>query len=141
MPIGMVVMIWDERTGAEVIAKYPEEIDLEPTTLMQVFSTHEYSGDAGLINLMVGSLNIASYYAGPESPLYVLLLLSIDEDADLYEGGMADIARLFLKTYDKSAYKEIIPSAITYTKKPEKILEVREAIARAIEKLQKKIGD
>ena len=26
MPVGLVVMKWDERVGTEILAKYPEEI-------------------------------------------------------------------------------------------------------------------
>ncbi len=111
MPVGLIVMNWDERSGAELIAKYPEEIDIKEKVLMQIISTHEYSGEAGSVSLMVGSLNIASYYTGPETTFYVLLLLSLDEDPDAYEGGMADIARYILKAYDEGVHKEIIPSA------------------------------
>ncbi|MDX1797143.1 MAG: hypothetical protein R3255_00700, partial [Candidatus Lokiarchaeia archaeon] len=64
MPIGLVVMRWDDRVGTEILAKYPEEINVTDKTLMQVYSTHEYSGESGMISLMIGSLNIASYYTG-----------------------------------------------------------------------------
>ena len=111
MPVGLVVMRWDERTGTEVVAKYPEEINLTDKTLMQVYSTHEYSGEPGLISLMVGSLNIASYYTGPESSFYILLLLSLDDDPDAYEGGIADVARTVLKAYEEDALEQIIASA------------------------------
>ena len=111
MPVGLAVMRWDERTGTEVVAKYPEEINLTNKTLMQVYSTHEYSGEPGLISLMVGSLNIASYYTGPESSFYILLLLSLDDDPDAYEGGMADVARMILKAYEEDAHEQVIPSA------------------------------
>jgi len=67
MPVGIVVMRWEERAGTEVLTKYPEEIEITDKTLMQVYSTHEYSGEPGMISLMVGSLNIASYYTGPEN--------------------------------------------------------------------------
>lgn len=111
MPVGLMVMKWDERSGTEVIIKYPEEINIKEKVLMQLISTHEYSGEAGSVSLMVGSLNIASYYTGPESSFYILLLLTLDEDPDAYEGGMADIARFILKAYAEGAHKEIIPSA------------------------------
>ena len=111
MPVGIVVMRWDERTGTEVITKYPEEVNLTDKTLMQIYSTHEYSGEPGLISLMVGSLNIASYYTGPENSFYILLLLGLDDDPDAYEGGMADVARIILKAYEEDAHEQIIASA------------------------------
>ncbi|MFO8018815.1 MAG: hypothetical protein R6U96_09280 [Promethearchaeia archaeon] len=110
MPVGLVLMRWDERTGSVVEAKYPEEVKITPKTLMQVYSTHEYSQEAGMISLMVGSLNIASYYTGPEKGYYVLLLLNLDENPDGYEGGLMDIARIILANVENQAYKDMLPS-------------------------------
>ncbi|MEJ2276431.1 MAG: hypothetical protein P8Y70_01590 [Candidatus Lokiarchaeota archaeon] len=110
MPVGLVVMRWDERVGTEILAKYPEEINITDKTLMQVYSTHEYSGEAGMISLMVGSLNIASYYTGPEKGYYILLLLNLDEDPDTYEGGLSDVARIILQNLEDESYKTMIPS-------------------------------
>ncbi len=110
MPVGLVVMRWDERMGVETLAKYPEEISINDKTLMQVYSTHEYSGESGMISLMVGSLNIASFYTGPERSFYILLLLSLDDDPDAYEGGLADVSRMILQNYDDDSYLDMIPS-------------------------------
>lgn len=110
MPVGLVVMRWNERVGTEILAKYPEEINITDKTLMQVYSTHEYSGESGMISLMVGSLNIASYYTGPDSGYYILLLLNVDDDPDAYEGGLSTVARTILKNLEDDAYKEMIPS-------------------------------
>ncbi|TFG24506.1 MAG: hypothetical protein EU533_02035, partial [Promethearchaeota archaeon] len=100
MPIGLVVMKWDERVGTEILAKYPEEIIVTDKTLMQVYSTHEYSGESGMISLMVGSLNIASYYTGPAKGCYVLLLLNLDDDPDSYETGLIDVSRMILQNLE-----------------------------------------
>ena len=110
MPVGLVVMKWDERVGTEILAKYPEEITVSDKTLMQVYSTHEYSGESGMISLMVGSLNIASYYTGPEKGYYILLLLNLDDDPDAYEGGLVDAARIILQNLEDDAYLSMIPS-------------------------------
>jgi len=110
MPVGLVVMKWDERIGTEITAKYPEEITITDKTLMQVYSTHEYSGESGMISLMVGSLNIASYYTGPEKGYYILLLLNLDDDPDAYEGGMADASRVILQNVDDDSYISMIPN-------------------------------
>lgn len=110
MPVGLVVMRWDERVGTEILAKYPEEIIVTDKTLMQVYSTHEYSGESGMISLMVGSLNIASYYTGPEKGYYILLLLNLDDDPDSYEGGLVDVSRIILQNLEDEAYISLIPS-------------------------------
>ena len=110
MPVGLVVMRWDERIGTEILAKYPEEINITDKTLMQVYSTHEYSGESGMISLMVGSLNIASYYTGPEKGYYILVLLNLDDDPDAYEGGLADASRIILQNLEEDTYVNMIPS-------------------------------
>ena len=110
MPIGLVIMKWDDRAGTEIIAKYPEEIVLTEKTLMQVYSTHEYSGESGMISLMIGSLNIASYYTGPEKNYYILLLLNLDDDPDAFEEGLIDISRIILGNLENEAFLQMIPT-------------------------------
>ena len=110
MPVGLVVMKWDQRVGTEISAKYPEEINITDKTLMQVYSTHEYSGESGMISLMVGSLNIASYYTGPDKGYYILLLLNLDDDPDAYEGGLADASRMILQGIEDDSYLSLIPN-------------------------------
>ncbi len=110
MPVGLVVMKWDERVGTEILAKYPEEIIITDKTLMHIYSTHEYSGESGMISIMVGSLNIASYYTGPEKDYYILLLLNLDDDPDAYESGLADASRVILQNLEDDAYLSMISS-------------------------------
>jgi len=110
MPIGMVVMRWNERVGAELVAKYPEEVNISDKTLMQIYSTHEYTGEAGMISAMIGALNVASYYTGAEKGYYILLLLNADEDADAYEEGLADISRIILNNLEGDAFQKLVPS-------------------------------
>ncbi|MFX1375832.1 MAG: hypothetical protein ACFFA0_08475 [Promethearchaeota archaeon] len=110
MPIGLVIMRWDIKVSTEVLAKYPEELVISEETLMQIYAAHEYTGEPGMISLLVGPLNIASYYTGREKPLYIILLLNLDEDADAYEGGLSDISRVIFQNYDNKAYLEMIPS-------------------------------
>jgi len=109
-PIGLVLMKWDERIGTEILAKHPEETIVSEKTLMQIYSTHEYSGEKGIITLTSGVLNIVSYYSGPEKGFYLVLLLSIDDDPDLYEEGMSDILRAILDNFDDDSYIQMIPS-------------------------------
>jgi len=109
MPLGLVIMRWDIKVSTEILAKYPEELVISEETLMQIYAAHEYTGEPGMISLLVGPLNIASYYTGREKPLYIILLLNLDEDADAYEGGLADISRVIFQNYEDNAYLEIIP--------------------------------
>jgi hypothetical protein len=108
-PVGMILMRWNERSGTEILTKYPQDINVSTKTLMQIYSTHEYSGDKGFINLTDISLNIASYYSGPESGYYLILLLNIDDDPDLYEAAMVDSLQKLLENMENEVYLSLTP--------------------------------
>ncbi|MFX0105206.1 MAG: hypothetical protein ACFE75_06925, partial [Candidatus Hodarchaeota archaeon] len=108
-PVGLILMKWDERVGTEILSKYPEETVISEKTCMQIYSTHEYSGEKGIITLTAGSLNIVSYYTGPELGYYLLLILDLEDDPDLYEGGMADVFRGLLENLEDDSYKTLMP--------------------------------
>ncbi|MHA1913417.1 MAG: DUF2341 domain-containing protein [Promethearchaeota archaeon] len=108
-PLGLVLMKWDERIGTEIKIRYPSEVQISDKTLMQIYSTHEYSGEKGIITLTAEATNILSYYTGPEQGYYLLLLLNLDDDPDLYEGGIADILRSLLESIDDDTYMQIVP--------------------------------
>jgi hypothetical protein len=110
MPIGMIIMKWDERTGAETLAKYPEELMMSSKTLMQVYSTHEYTEDPGLVSMMLGTSTIVSYFTGSIYNIYVILVLNVDEDPDVFEEGLSDISHMVIQNIEADAYKNILPS-------------------------------
>jgi len=109
MPIGLIIMRWDIKVGTEIVAKYPEELAISEESLMQIYATHEYTREPGIINLMVGPLNAASYYTGKDKSIYVVLFLNIDEDHDAYEGGLLDISKTILKNLEDDAYLNMLP--------------------------------
>ncbi|MFX0020721.1 MAG: hypothetical protein ACFE9S_00225 [Candidatus Hermodarchaeota archaeon] len=109
-PLGILFMKWDEKIGTEILAKYPEAINITPKSLMQVYSTHEYSGEKGVITLITESLNILSYYTGAEKGYYLVLLLNLDDDPDFYEAGIVEIARVILENLKDESYLRLLPS-------------------------------
>ncbi len=109
MPIGLILMRWDPKISTDIISKYPEELIITDETLMQIYAAHEYTAEPGMISLMVGHLNIASYYTGGDKPLYIVLLLNLDDDPDAYEGGLADVSRIIIQNYEDQAYLEMVP--------------------------------
>jgi hypothetical protein len=109
-PLGIIFMKWDERVGTEILAKYPEETVISEKTLMQIYSTHEYSGEKGVVTLSAGSLNIVSYYSGPEIPYYLVMILNLDDDPDLYEAGLPYVLRTLLDNIEDDTYIQLIPS-------------------------------
>ncbi len=109
MPTGLVIMHWDERVGVEILGAYPEEVVIQEKTLMQLYSQHEFTGEAGMVSLTAGAVNLASYYTGPESGVYVILILTAEEDGDVYEEGMAEITRQILMNLESESLGSILP--------------------------------
>jgi hypothetical protein len=92
-----------------MLGKYPQDINISEKTLMQIYGTHEYSAEKGLITLIRENLNVLSYYTGPETGYYIILILSMDDDPDVYEGEMANIAGLVLQNLEDDVYLQMIP--------------------------------
>lgn len=110
MPVGLIFTRWNELAGNEILAKFPEDIDINNRTLMQVFNTHEYTGERGMISLMVGQTHIASYYTGTDTNYCILIILEVGEDPDDYEGSLADISQILLQNVEGKEYIKLIPS-------------------------------
>ncbi|MHA1356503.1 MAG: hypothetical protein ACTSRC_00150 [Candidatus Helarchaeota archaeon] len=110
MPIGLIIFSWNKRIGAEIYIKYPEQFEISNDTLMRIFSTHAFEEGGGFLSMIIGALNIASYYSGPEKGYYVSLFLALEEDPDLYEDAVLDAANNILSTPDFEKVKPLIPS-------------------------------
>lgn len=109
--IGLTIMKWDERIGAEIIAKYPAELEIPQETLMQIYSTHEYSGEAGMISLFGGTMAFASYYTGQETQVYIIAVLELNDNPDLYEDGLGDMAQNVLPYVENpTALNNVLPN-------------------------------
>ncbi|MHA1915089.1 MAG: hypothetical protein ACW986_05540 [Promethearchaeota archaeon] len=81
MPEGLVVLKFDNRSGISIKAKFPEEeLNITDGTIMNIFSLHEFSEQGGISSLMVGDINIVTYYTGEELDYFVILPLSTLEN-------------------------------------------------------------
>ena len=108
MPKGIIVMEWDERTGAQAIAHFPETIDVQQKTLMQVYAAHNYEEASGIVTLMVGPLNLMSYYTGEDSGYYIVLALELEEESDIFEDALIDAGRVILQSIKQGTLDLII---------------------------------
>lgn len=109
MPIGLVVFSWNKRIGAEVSIRYPEDFQVSNETLMRIFSTHAFEESGGFLSIMIGELNIASYYSGPEIGTYISLFLSLEDDPDSYEDAILDATSIILSHRNLEQLRPIIP--------------------------------
>ena len=107
---GFIVMKWSDRSGVETLGKFRADLDISDKTLLQVFSTHEYSKQLGMVSLTIEGSNIASYYFSKEKETYLVLLLDEDEEADSFEEGLVEVSRVILANYETGQYHVLLPS-------------------------------
>ncbi|MCP4761727.1 MAG: hypothetical protein GY870_08095 [archaeon] len=100
MPIGILVMRWDKTEGVKIEAKYPDDFEIDNPTLLQIYSQHELSGHTGTLSIKAGDLNISSHYTGQEQDLYIIVVLSQDEDSDFYEKSLANFSKKIVDYVD-----------------------------------------
>lgn len=110
MPIGLIVFTWDDRIGAEIKSKIPEELEISEQTLKQIYSSHFLEESGGFLSLIIGALNVASYYTGTGLNYFISLLLGIEEDPDNYEDAIIDATRFIINNLQNNRYESLLPS-------------------------------
>lgn len=120
MPFGILVYRFDEKAGMKIMAKYPEDVNVDDKTTMQIYTAHAFEGEKGFLTVSIADINIASYFTGIDSNYYIGLLLSIDENAEEYEDILTDSVRIIMSNLEYRRYMEMLPNIykkiITYPK-------------------------
>ncbi|MFX1569399.1 MAG: hypothetical protein ACFFCV_13640 [Promethearchaeota archaeon] len=127
MPNGLIFMKYDERSGMEIKAKYPEEVNISDRTLMHILNLHEFSEEAGTVSLTLDNVNFVTYYTGSTKDYFIILKLNILEEPEDYEVILEEISQTLLKNLDKDKYLEMLPSLFNrikeYPKKKNGLIE------------------
>lgn len=111
MPNGLIIMKYDYKSGIDIKARYPEEeLNITEDTLMNIFSLHEFSKQAGIACLSVGKINIATYYTGEDMNYFVILLLDMIENPEDYEEGLIEISEIISNNLKEEKYIAMLPS-------------------------------
>ena len=113
MPEGIIVLKWDERSSADILAQYPEDKILKITnkTIMQIYNMHAFSKEGGIANLTIGRVNFSSYYSGSDKGNYfIILFLNLLENPWDYEACLKEVSQIILKNLEGGKYKEKLPS-------------------------------
>ncbi|MHA1276528.1 MAG: hypothetical protein ACTSQ8_05015 [Candidatus Helarchaeota archaeon] len=102
MPFGIIMVRWDDKLGVVVEGMYPKTLKISEDHIMRIFTTHAMGGgEASFLSMSIENLYIASYYTGlPEegrSQYYVALLLSEEENADIYEEPLIEVTPLLIQ--------------------------------------------
>ncbi len=91
-------------------AQYPEdkELNLSEKTLLHLLNLHGFSKEPGLISLNIKDINLITYYSGSELGYYIVLVLSLLENAEDFEEKFEIIALNILKNLNKNKYNEML---------------------------------
>lgn len=126
MPIGLLLLKWENDTGPKMIASYPAEFPINPDILRNIFANHQnYSMKSGFAVVSQGSYRILSYFAGSgrdaiwgessDNHLLALILRNYEDAASYRLSLRSAVNRVFnaLNSEDMSkflvrVYKEII---------------------------------
>ena len=112
MPHGLIVMVWNEKYGVEIVAKYPSDITSRITekTLLQIYNMHQFSRESGIAALTIEDVNFQSYYTGEPTGLYIVLVLNILENPEDYELRLSKVTLKILDNFVDEKYIELLPS-------------------------------
>ncbi len=113
MPKGILLFKWDIRIGIKTIQRLPSDLQVNQKALMQIFLQHEYSCKAGHVFLQSGEDNLVSYYFGPVLGIYCIVVLTEDEDTELYARVINDVAWNILKSIKNDTLGEDIENIYT----------------------------
>lgn len=115
MPVGILVLKWDNEIGPVLISAYPESLDPPKNLQTQIYSAHRYSSlEPGFGKLTLKNNKIVSFFSGlgehhiSVENYVVALLLRRDEDPNKYEGVLKKIAAEILGNIENNKYKKLI---------------------------------
>jgi hypothetical protein len=103
-------MKYDERSGMEIKAKYPEEkIEISNKTLMHILNLHEFSEEAGIVSLTLDDTNFVTYYTGAHTDYFFILMLNMLENPEDYEDILEEVSLTIIENLENNKYIEILP--------------------------------
>ena len=111
MPEGIMVLKWNERSGVELKAQFPEGIakKVSKETLLHLVNLHAFDEASGVVGLNSEEVNFISYYSGSLDNYFIMLVLNLLDNAEDYEEILKDTAREILNNIVNKKYKEILP--------------------------------
>ncbi|MGY5873118.1 MAG: hypothetical protein RTV72_12785 [Candidatus Thorarchaeota archaeon] len=121
MPEGLAILKWDDELGPVVTVKTPKtlQVGLDPTTSMRVYGIStlgetEESQKPGFTSLAFNDFKLAVYYGGLNmhlrgEPSMVFLVLSPDEDPDVYKDALPEIGTQIFLNAEGNQYKKMVP--------------------------------
>jgi len=104
MPVGILLIRWDDKLGTTLVAKYPEKFKFPSKILMNIYSQHRgQSTDPSFVTLTLTNMKISSFFSGMDenyigaSNYIIALVLRRDEKPHLYREILKRAAAKMLK--------------------------------------------
>ncbi len=108
IPVGILLIRWDDKLGTTLVAKYPEKFKFPSKILMNIYSQHRgQSTDPSFVTLTLTNLKISSFFSGMDenyigaSNYIVALVLRRDENPSLFREILKKAAAKILKNVEK----------------------------------------
>ena len=112
-------MKYNNKSGISIKAKYPnEKLNITDGTLMNILSLHEFSKEDGITGMMLGEINILTYYSGEDIDYCVILILDILDEPEDYEIILRKISQIILENLEEENYINMLPSLFTQISEP-----------------------
>ncbi len=116
MPLGIVLIRWDNEVGPMLIQAHPENLKVTNNLLTQIYSAHRYSSLApGFSSLTLKNKKVVSFFSGMGEtvigvPNYVVaLLIRRDEQVGAFREILKKAAAEILGNIENGKYKKILP--------------------------------
>lgn len=110
MPDGLIVMKYDDRSGIDIKATYPEgKLKTSDRTLMHIFNLHEFSKNPGIASLTIDNINFVTYYSGSKTDYFFILILNILENPEDFEEILKEVSQNILENLEKNKFVEMLP--------------------------------
>lgn len=108
MPVGILLIRWDDKLGTSLVAKYPEKFKFPSKILMNIYSQHRaQSTDPSFVTLTLTNIKISSFFSGMDenfigaSNYIIALVLRRDEKPHLFREILKKAAAKILKNVEK----------------------------------------
>jgi len=117
IPIGIIIIRWDNEIGPISEAFYPESLKITNNLLTQVYSSHRYQSlNPGFASISLKNNKVVSFFSGVgdnfvEIENYVVaLVLRRDEQTNKYREILKKIAAEILGKVRDGDYKKALPN-------------------------------
>ncbi|TXT61638.1 MAG: hypothetical protein BAJALOKI2v1_20091 [Promethearchaeota archaeon] len=116
MPLGILVIRWDNEIGPINEGFYPENLKITNNLLTQVYSSHRYQSlKPGFASISLRNNKVVSFFSGVgENSIsvenyVVALLLRRDEKPHKYREVLKTIAAEILDKIEDDEFQEVLP--------------------------------